>query len=136
MLEKLSERIVVGLVNDNQTDIIQIGFVLFDSIVQGLNHGDKTGVFALVGHFLDTAVNNFVLDSEFGEHVGGLFAQFDSMRQDQHLVVVAVDVLPGNLRKDDCFSTASRQLVKQVVLVWVFLDALENLVNGTVLVIV
>jgi hypothetical protein len=136
MLEKLSERIVVGLVDYNQTDIIQVCFVLFDSIVQGLNHGNKTGVFALVGHFLYTAVDNFVFDPEFGEHVGGLFAQFDSMRQDQYFVMIAVDVLPGNLRKDDCFSTASRQLVKQVVFAWVFLDALKNLVDGTVLVIV
>jgi len=110
MPEEFSKAVVVGLVNDNQPQVFKFDPFVIESVIERLDHGDKTPMVIVLIQLFDLAVDDLVGDANFSKHSTRLTAKFDSVSQDQYAFSRLQDVSFRQFGKDDGFPTSSGQL--------------------------
>src|SRR5690606_21520931 len=126
----------MGLINNDQPYIFQFQFFVIQTVVQRLHHCHKTFVLVLVWQFFDFAIDDFILDLKTCQHFGSLFAKFNTMCQYHNFLVVVMDVTTNDFGKNDSLPSASRQLVKQIVIVRRLIEYFKNTIEVSELIIV
>lgn len=87
----------MGLVDDDQANIVDFYLFFLQPVVEGFDHGHKAHKLILVGEFLDLAIDYLVSNPKTIEHFRGLDAQFDSVGQYNYLFTGFFDIPTGDL---------------------------------------
>ena len=136
IFEQLSERVVVGLINDYQAYIVDFYFFFLKAVVQGFHHSHKAHIIILVVEFLHFTIDDFVGHAKPFEHFGGLLAQLDTVGKYHHLFSGLLDKSSCNLRKHNGFSSSCGQLVQDITARRKLVQLLEDFVQVFLLIAV
>ena len=66
--EQLSETVVVGLIDYDQSQIFKLNALVVQSVVQRFHHGHEAPVIVFLVEFLDFAVDDFVRNADVRQH--------------------------------------------------------------------
>ena len=100
-LEEFPEAVVVRLVDDDQSEVVEGDVLVVEAVVEGLHHGDVAPMlFVLVEH-LHLGVDDLVLDADVRQHPACLSKQFDPVGEDEDLLALLEDEALGELAEDD-----------------------------------
>ena len=136
MTKQLAETVVVGLIDDNKSQIFKLNALVVQSVVECFDHGHEAPVIVFLVEFLDFAVDDFVRNADVCQHTARLPAQFDAVRQDQNALARIQNVTLRQFGEDDRLSPSRWQLEQQIVAVRKFLHPRHERVDGIFLVTV
>ena len=121
--KQLTETVVVGLIDHDQSQILKLNALVVQSVVQRFDHGHEAPVIVFLVELLDFAVDDFVRNADFRQHAARLPAQFDAVRQNQYALARIQNVPLRQFGEDDRLSASCWQLEQQIVAVRKFPSA-------------
>ena len=132
--KQLTETVVVGLIDYDQSQVFKLNALVVQSVVQRFDHGHEAPVIVFLVELLDFAVDDFVRNADFRQHAARLPAQFDAVRQNQYALARIQNVPLRQFGEDDRLSASCWQLEQQIVAVRKFLHPRHERIDGIFLV--